>query len=487
MDPSPLARALVGTIVGTGLAIALSGCAQDRATSRGAAGVLSRPTLRSAVDAAGDDRPARVGRSEPAGLEEPFDGTVNLARLLEVALRRSPVIRAAQARAAAAAEGAAVEGALPDPQLLVGWYETSVQTRVGSQEWSIGVRQAIPFPTKLDTKADIELSESRRMRIAYERAARDVLVEVVKVAHELAYIDAALEISGEIGALLERYTTAAAGQETDSLVSELFRAETQRAQLENDRVILTELRAVESQRLCSLLDLPAGTQIGTPTVGRVPEIRASVAELLQVAEVHNQELREAGIALETARLRTALAEQRHLPDMSVGVTSIRTDRLPSSLGVDPSGNGDDPLIVQFGLTLPIWLQKDAAAIRRARHLARAASLQRMDAIQRTRDGVARAWFQVGNAERLSRLYGEVLVPRASLAARTAEDLLASGKGTLGGVLETIAVYHNFRLAAARARADHGRAVADLERVIGQPFDAPAAGASPDGSDSGEER
>jgi len=187
------------------------------------------------------------------------------------------------------------------------------------------------------------------------------------------------------------------------------------------------------------------------------------------------------MALESARLRASLADQVRIPDMSVGVTRISTDRLPSSLGMNPSGNGDDPLILQFGLTLPIWVQKDAAVIRRARSLERAAALERMDAIQRTRDRVARAWFQVGNADRLHRLYEEVLVPRAAIAARSAEDLLASGKGTLGGILETIAVFHNFRLASARARADHGRAIAQLERAIGQPFEAltTSVGAAPE--------
>ena len=461
MRPSSIRCPLVALL----LAGLLAGCAQDRAVASGSRGARSGLAPRNSFDAP----------SAPPDLS--FDGSPDLVLLLETALTRSPLIRAAQARANAALEGATVEGALPNPQLLVGWYETSVETRVGSQEWSVGVRQAIPFPTKLDARADIEISESKRMRIAYERAARDVLVEVVKVAHEIAYIDQALAVSAEIAALLERYTVAAAGQDTSSLVSELFRAETQRAQLDNDRVTLAELRVVEAQRMRSLLDLSPETPIGTPTLSAVPQVRSSVAELLRVAEIHNQELREAGISLETARLRTSLAEQRHLPDLSVGVTSIRTDRLSSSLGVNPKGNGADPLIVQLGVTLPIWLQKDAAAIRRARLLERAASLQRMDAIQKTRDRVARAWFQVGNAQRLSRLYDEVLIPRAAVAARTAEDLLASTKGTLGGVLETIAVYHNFRLAGARARADHGRAIAELERAIGQPFEALPAPAS----------
>ena len=435
---------------------ALGGCAQARPFID-----TPRPLLGS---------PAPLSSVEAPAVDDRFAVAPPLAALLESALARNPAIQAARARALAAGEGATIEGALPNPQLMLGWYETSVQTRVGPQEWSVGLQQAIPFPTKLGTRADIEESEAQRLRVAYERVVRDVLVEVVKVAHELAYIDEAVVVSAEIAALLDRYATAATKQDTSSLASELFRAETQRAQLKNDRVILAELRVVEAQRLRGLLDLGPSTPIGTPVVGSLPRIRASVPELLAVAERHNQELREAGIALETARLRTSLAEQSRVPDLSVGLMRIGTDRLPSELRMDPRGNGEDPLVLQFGMTLPIWVQKDAATIRRARQWERAAALDRADAIQRTRDTVARAWFQVGNAQRLSQLYVEVLVPRAATAARTAEDLLAAGKGNLGGVLETIAVHHNFRLAAARARADHGRAIADLERAIGQPLD-----------------
>jgi outer membrane protein TolC len=119
--------------------------------------------------------------------------------------------------------------------------------------------------------------------------------------------------------------------------------------------------------------------------------------------------------------------------------------------------------------VPLWLPKDNAAIRQARANERAAALEKMDAVQRVRDRLARAWFRLRNADRLNRLYRDVLVPRARAAASTSEDLLATGKGTLAGTLETVAVYHQFRLAAARASADHGQALADLEVAIGRPF------------------
>jgi len=401
-----------------------------------------------------------------------------LGHLLRTALARNPRILAARERARAAAEGPLAESWLPNPQVMIGWYQTPVETRVGPQRRSLSITQAVPFPTRLRTRALVEDAEARRAVVAFERTTRDVLVDVIRTAHEIAYIDEAITVTAEIAPLLERYVAAAADGETGSLLPELFRAETQRAQLDNDRVILTELREAEAQHLRSLLDLPVSTVVGTPVFGGTPRVETSFSELVSIAEGHNQELREAGLALEAARHRTSLAEQAHLPDLMVGATRIYTDELDPSLGMSPDGNGDDPVIFSIGVSIPLWVHRDAAATRRARALERATAQDRAQAIQAVRSRLARSWFALGNAERLERLYEEVLVPRARSAVRAAEDLMASGKGSLAGALETIAVLHNFRLAAARARADHGRALADLEGVLGRPF--------PAEPDSGEE-
>ncbi len=357
---------------------------------------------------------------------------------------------------------------------MLGWYESSVQTRVGAQEFSAGIQQRIPYPTKLRLRARIDRVLAGRETLLYESAVRDVLVEVVRAAHELAYLDRAARISSDIGALLERYAADAAAAQTAAdrvraPLSELFRAETQRAQLDNDRVVLAELRAVEEENLRALLALPAGTPVGVPAIDPVPEVDLSYEALLAAARQHSQELRAAGIQAEAAALRTELARQSRRPDFTVGYTQIFTDDLPSSVG-SPAGNGEDARIFWLGFTLPVWGSKNAAAIRRARRLEDAALLDRQNTATRLRARLARVWFSVGNARRLVQLYETVLIPRAEQATRTAEDLRASGKGTLAGALETTAILHNFRLAAARARADYGRAVAQLESVVGQPLE-----------------
>ncbi|MDH3590516.1 MAG: TolC family protein [Planctomycetota bacterium] len=412
-----------------------------------------------------------AGRSREALQPAPpaIDGNPALRSLLEIALERNPRIAAARARAAAAAETPAIDGALPDPKVMLGWYETSVETRVGPQDFSAGIQQAVPFPQKLRLRARLGGTLADRARVEYEAVVRDVLVDVVRTAHELVYLDRAARISNEIGMLLERYVALAASGEDASLLNELFRAETQRAQLENDRVVLRELQAVERETLRILLGLRPGTPVGTPTLAATPDVNASFEELLAIALRYNQGLQAAGISTRAAALRTDLARADRLPDLTLGFTHIATGNLPASIG-NPAGNGDDPQIAWLGFTLPVWAGKNAAKIRRARQLEHAAAADRASAENRVRTRLARVWFEVGNARRLVRLYETVLVPRAETAARTAEDLRAAGKGTLAGALETAAVLQNFRLAAARARADYGRAVAELESILGQPLE-----------------
>ena len=88
---------------------------------------------------------------------------------------------------------------LPDPELTLGWYETSVEIRTGPMDWTVGISQTIPFPTKLATRADLGRANARRAAVLYERTVRDVLTEVVKSAFEIGYLDEAAAVTEEVG------------------------------------------------------------------------------------------------------------------------------------------------------------------------------------------------------------------------------------------------------------------------------------------------
>jgi hypothetical protein len=85
--------------------------------------------------------------------------------------------------------------------------------------------------------------------------------------------------------------------------------------------------------------------------------------------------------------------------------------------------------------------------------------------------------------RLVDLYSQTLLPQADSVLRQAELDFRAELSSFSNVLETTLAWHNFTLAALRARADHGQAIGRLERAIGATADAHPADSS--ASDSGE--
>src|SRR5690606_26277264 len=94
---------------------------------------------------------------------------------------------------------------------------------------------------------------------------------------------------------------------------------------------------------------------------------------------------------------------------------------------------------------------------------------RMDALAELNDvraAVARAYFNVRLTQRLVDLYDKTLLPQAQAVMDQAEIFFRSDQAAFANVVETTLAFQNFTLARARAVADHGQAIGELERVLG---------------------
>ncbi|MEE4600793.1 MAG: TolC family protein, partial [Desulfobacteraceae bacterium] len=88
-------------------------------------------------------------------------------------------------------------------------------------------------------------------------------------------------------------------------------------------------------------------------------------------------------------------------------------------------------------------------------------------INDTRTKIRNLFFRLENSGRLMKLYGEELLPQAARSMEIAETWFREGESTFSDFVETQAVWYNFQLALARARADYGKFLAQLERFVGQ--------------------
>ena len=391
-----------------------------------------------------------------------------LVDALRLALERSPNIAAARRRWLAAIHVEPQATSLPDPMLQAGFQFDSVETRAGPQRGNLGVTQSIPWWRKLWARGRRAATEAEIARLRYEAAARDLIVDVKDAWYELYYLDRALPVTEQIEQMLRNDAILAYAelQVGRAQLNEAFRAESQAAQLAYDRILLTEQRAAQAERLRALLNLPPGTELGPVGAAPVYAIEERVDALYERAERYAEILKIKGFEIERAQYNTLLARLSRIPDIGLGLNYVFTDPSRAAAPMVPPESGKDPVIGMASMNLPIWEQRTRALIREKEALEEAMRLEALDRANRVRQAVAAAFFRVRLTERLARLYADTLLPQADSVMRQAEIYFRNDQGAFSSVIETTLAYHNFLLAHQRAMADYGQAIGRLERVLG---------------------
>jgi outer membrane protein TolC len=133
----------------------------------------------------------------------------------------------------------------------------------------------------------------------------------------------------------------------------------------------------------------------------------------------------------------------------------------------PPDAGDDAYGVQFGIRIPLWLGQNGARVADARAKERAARAELQGRINQTRAEIRQWYFRLTTAERTLLLYRDQLLPQALQSMTLAETWFREGQGSFSDFVEAQALWYNFNLALARARADYGKFLARLEKSAGQ--------------------
>lgn len=412
-----------------------------------------------------------AGETGQPPIKQRVEAEASLDDLLRLTLAHSPLIQAARERWLAATQKSTQAASLPDPMVNFRYYVQSVETRTGPQKWSVGLSQRIPYPGKLIIAARAAERKADAGYLRYEAAIRDQIASAKEIYFELYYIDRAQEITENVEKLYNRYVALAAGGKEvgQTKLPETFRAESQRAQLGYDIVLLKEMRTAEEERLRATAGLTGDAGIG-PTAevaGPVP-LAQKVEDLQAIAEKHNQELLAAGVEVAHAEDQVKLAHRAPIPDLVIGADYIKTGQ-PIRMLRNTDDGGKDPIVVGAGLSIPLWFPKYSAMAREAKALEEAAKAEQRATGLKIRADLARAYFSLSNASRLVRLYRDTLLPQARQAQQSAEELYRKGDANLASVLETTATWHNFELAHLRAVADYYQNVARLERILGTSF------------------
>lgn len=433
------------------------------------------------------DVPRRVEGVPPSAYRATVDGGESAAPALTAnsspdayiryALYHNPEVEAAYQRWRAASERLPQVSALPDPRLNFGFFLDEVETRTGPQQARVGLSQTFPWPGRLQNREDAASRAAAAAWRRFEATRLSVTERVVSTLHDLAYLDGTISITGENLELLRsfeevlrtRYRVGAGSH------PELVRVQVELGQLEDRLVQLRAMRPAYVAELNAALNRPSGEHL--PTLAGLPGRVATVDAdgLAEIARRSNPVLLALDEQIEEQRLMAEVARQEGLPDLTVGVDYIVTaDAMDNSI----PESGDDPILLTFGVNVPIWREKYDAGVRESIARRLAAAGERADQTNRIAAGIHRAWFEHTDADRRVGLYERTLIPKAEESLRASLAGFRAGETSFLDLLDTERTLLEFAIAAERARADRGKALARLNTLVGEPVPTGAADPSP---------
>jgi outer membrane protein, heavy metal efflux system len=392
-------------------------------------------------------------------IELVLENAVSLKDLKALAFERNPGLKAAKARWKAVIERYPQVTALDDPEIGIDTWNIPTDFNLDETRNTIyWISQKFPFPGTLKIKGDIVSEDVKVARTRFEIATRELLAELEVAYHELSYMDKAIDIirnNKKLAAHLSKISATEYSKDATTL-NDVLKAQAQLAQLDNDLILLIELRANEAAHINTLLDLPPAQPIGPPKGVPFVPFNIELKPLYQMAREYQQEILVNGFEMGKGRHKIRLAEKKYYPDFKTSFKWFENNGINLGQGVG----------VFVGINVPIWFGKNRARVSEARNNLQALEYEKKNLENRAFADINKIYFKIQNSSRLVRLYKESLIPQALQSLDIAETWYKQNKGSFAGLLEARSIWLNFQLAHQRALADYFQQIAGMEKLIG---------------------
>jgi len=419
------------------------------------------------VSLGGERHPGETVPRDSGGRQAPEIGAdSSLEDYLRYAALENAGLKAAFNRWKAALERVPQVGALPDPRFTYTFFVEEVETRVGPQRQKFGLTQAFPWFGKLDARKDAASEAAAAAGEAYRTARLALFYRVKSAYHDYWYLARAIDLTRQHIMLMKNLEGVArtrfkTGVATNSAV---IQAQVELAKLDDRLRSREALREAIVARLNAAMNRPAGRPLPWPRL--LPESDAALTdgEAAQWLAEGNPELRRLDrlSAAEEAGIR--LARKEYFPDIRLGVGYVQTD---DALAPGTPDSGKDPVTATVSINLPIWYGKQRAAGREARLRQAAAESKRDDTAARLAADLQLALYHFRDAERKIDLYGDTLVPKAEQSLKVAQQGFEAGTATFLSLIDAERLLLEFELDRARARAERGTRLAEIEMLVGR--------------------
>lgn len=391
----------------------------------------------------------------------------DLEHYVAFARLNSPELRAAFERWRAQAFRISRARRLPDPTISYSYFARSVETRVGPQQHRISVRQSFPWPTKLTAGADAAALRARAQQRQFEARALALEAEVAEHYWMLWSVRRVREVRAEQLELYQHLSEIVRGrlEAGTATLAEIQQIELARSRVQDAVEALDEQEAAASAALVGVLGAPPGTE--TPTSRAPPSIGlpAEDNERLRAAvEAHPA----VQIFVELASASDAMAESvrgARFPSFTLGLDWIQTG---NAIAPNTPGDGNDPVVLSLGLSVPLWQGSYADEVRAERAQADSFRADTRASQDRRVAQLESRLAMVRDAVRQYRLYRDRLRPQALTLHESVVSAYTVGRASVADLLMAERDLLEIRESEIRAAAVYATEWARVEALAGRP-------------------
>ncbi len=354
--------------------------------------------------------------------------------LLAEALRNNPEILAAQKRYEAARQRPTQASSLPDPMFSPG-YTSNGNPLPGAQlgvspTSSIGfmLSQEFPFPGKRKLRGDMASKEAEAEFQEYQLAELSVVSRLKQAYYRLSYSYAArdvLERNRELLRKLLRITEArySVGQAAQQ---DVFKTQTQLSILETRLLDLEREHNAREAEINSLLNRAPGSALErTPDI-QPQEFATPLEELYASASRNAPMLLRDQDMIQRAEIAVNMARKEYYPDYTVSFGYFNQGSMPAMYQAR----------VDFKLPAYFWRKQRAGLTEQAQSLAESRHDYEATS-QSLQFRIKDDYLMATTSSQLMKLYGQTVVPQATLAL---ESSLASYET---GAVDFLSVLTNY--------------------------------------------
>lgn len=403
---------------------------------------------------------------EKAEAEKP---TAGVEHFVGIALASHPKIMAARQRFAAATNVPVQAAALPDPIFSnTFWpiHDSALQTaggRIGNQ---MNLSQQVPWPEKLDAKAEIATHEIRMAQAEVDAAEREIIESVRLAYYELWYAHQAISIIKDIReVIVDLEEVAKARYQAGGTQQDVLRAQLERDRLDDQLISLEKQKEIAKADLATLLRQPTDL-LPKPSEELDDDGAAEqLDQLIAMAEQCNPSLQGLAAEIQRDRSRERLACLQQYPDLNVG---MHWGIISDQDAISPIANGNDNFSFTVGTTVPIRKDKINGGIREAAHR-RSSTVQRYEA---ERDIIAgklrRLVVQADALLQQKSLYNDRILPRTKDTLDLTVTDYQGKRADFFSVVETYRELLTIEMQLARINATLAGTIAQIDRTVGCP-------------------